>query len=145
MGRCLGCRFPGPGHCGGCGSYVDDSWDGNVSVAPVLAADAYTWDDLNHLVNVCGPSCPNLQCDHQYCKHVRHVRATIEGDQMANKEYERGWDDGYDAAVRVMRELGAPAIIDALEGAFIGNSGALLSYLVADHKGMAREFLGKQS
>ncbi len=30
-GRCLGCRTPGPGYCGGCGSYIDDEWDGEVA------------------------------------------------------------------------------------------------------------------
>jgi hypothetical protein len=27
-GRCLGCRAPGPGLCGGCGSYINDTWNG---------------------------------------------------------------------------------------------------------------------
>lgn len=29
-GRCIGCRTPGPGVCGGCGSYIDDNWDGGT-------------------------------------------------------------------------------------------------------------------
>lgn len=31
VGRCLGCGAPGPGFCGGCGAYIDDSWDGTVA------------------------------------------------------------------------------------------------------------------
>jgi hypothetical protein len=58
-----------------------------------------------------------------------------------SSDYAEGWDAGYTAAVRVLREIGAPQVIDALEGAFIGDSGKLLATLTDGNREMAREFL----
>lgn len=49
-------------------------------------------------------------------------------------EYERGWSDGYDAAIEMLRGIGAPAIIDALEGTFIGSSGIALGNMLSENK-----------
>jgi hypothetical protein len=92
-GRCLGCRAPGPGYCGGCGSYIDDEWDGKMT---------------------------------------------------KDSEYERGWNDGYKAAISVLRNIGAPAVIDALEGAFIGSSGNVMAGLLEKYEYEAHELMRGQ-
>jgi hypothetical protein len=40
--------------------------------------DDMTWEDLNRIVAISGPSCPDLNCNHQYCRHIRGLRAQLE-------------------------------------------------------------------
>ena len=60
---------------------------------------------------------------------------------MADREYERGWNDGYKAAISVLKNIGAPQIIDRLEGTFIGSAGALMGTMLEEYEGHARELM----
>lgn len=53
--------------------------------------------------------------------------------------YNDGWSAGYDAALEVLRNLGAPVVIEALEDTFIGSSGITLAVIVENYRGVMRE------